>query len=1257
MKRGVVLLAGACVAAITVLPAPPSSAASPVCPLGSFLTLTAGTTIVGGTEYQPNDSYHGAAVLHDGLFAAGTAATNWVPAKVWAIGFSNAATANLSFPSSQVASVWLYGQKDASGTVTVNGSSVALPSDDWVQVPGLSGTMASLAVSRDASSENITEIKVCATTGGGTPPTLLKEVSVDGGQTYAQVQSIQPPGPTTTLTWRIRVTAGSQALTGVTVQDASYPACSFTVTSLSAGQTQTQVCPPQTVPSPPNTTVTNTASIGAPYNVASESKVNFEINGGNNSLVIYKDARVDPTAPFQQVIAIPPSTSPVTITWRVRAIATGTTFTNVVVSDVAFPACGGPIPVVAPGAPIERICTQTIASAANGATFENTATFNSPYVGFSTAKVIVGNLQPPNLSIKKEVSLNPSGPFLPSVTVPTSPSDIPVTWKVTVTATGPTGHTFNQVVVLDPTNPQCAWTIPSLVAGQSDSKTCPQNIEGKAGTTTNAASIQGLAGATAAATVTVTPTVTSEWHFAPGLPGTPECNGATAPGPAIGGSPATWTVCIPFEGRQRVATVDSFDYSFGTRPVPDATKFVVDKPWQPPSAAATAGLLTICPTDRHDQYWSEGPDDFYYPTWHPATDTYVSGGTTVSCTYGHEHGDDPRSSSLFHWSGGMPFGYADNVYNRTATTPRKEDHVGHKVVVQNLWNTARGEPQDGPSGPNTPELSPGGFSCYWLSHIHQGVHSDDALNHNDHEYFLNAMCDDLWETDQTRPGEGVGATEVRLKLLATFGEPGAFNDNCQGDDTPTVAYSANAGVPPEGLPSYHGDDKRSLPCPDPAFADQTKDRPLVAFNPAVKDPAHGMEHQNHYHFNQDNDVDINRRLEEVWKPGATLTKAGHGSAFIDSSAYYIVLNPARLVNKMAPTTLMPFWNIDREPGPNWTWVGPNGLESFDPVLSTIDLCMMDGPLKDHVFCDAVTPGARVALEPMTHEERKVSPLNPFNGSQRVVHPKRIQVYNQGEASNYCSNAVGREAVEAPPSGCTITQIAQYARPRSNGSSWSGLNGSVINSNQPTWTTPGVSTATNDTVVDPASLQTVGGNWGREHEWVRIYDGQPLVPQNLTGGSTGLLRAGKKVTDTVYADGVSSLWSASTIGEIRVQLDAPKSVTPGTGTRSIRLTGTASRTGIRFVRSSNLATKGGSVRLMLRASQATTVTLQACSDRWCIGKRSVAVELKTPNQWITVTVPMSQLGYFSSLGGLEVLTSTTTAPGFTLDLDQIEFLTA
>lgn len=169
-----------------------------------------------------------------------------------------------------------------------------------------------------------------------------------------------------------------------------------------------------------------------------------------------------------------------------------------------------------------------------------------------------------------------------------------------------------------------------------------------------------------------------------------------------------------------------------------------------------------CPKSLHDTYWVYGPDQKVYPTWHPPTD--IDPTTGNSCTYGHEHGRNPRQSKLSSW--GLPFGYINEQLAATDPEhPRHEDHVGHKVEWKN--DVKVGLPNGG-TGP----------VCNILTKLHQGTHSADAFTNNMHELFYYVSC--------------ANGVTLRWRGMHLFGPAGGFTGVCGGDKnlgtfTPTTS--------------------------------------------------------------------------------------------------------------------------------------------------------------------------------------------------------------------------------------------------------------------------------------------------------------------------------------------------------------------------------------------------------------------------------------------------------------------------------------
>jgi hypothetical protein len=173
-----------------------------------------------------------------------------------------------------------------------------------------------------------------------------------------------------------------------------------------------------------------------------------------------------------------------------------------------------------------------------------------------------------------------------------------------------------------------------------------------------------------------------------------------------------------------------------------------------------------------------GPDGKRYPTWHPAVDP------VTGCTFGHEHGHDPRGSRLYAHVGPIPFGVANealDVWDPSAA--RHEDHVGHKIEWAN----------DVPVFVATPAGGTTTVRCDFLTKVHQGTHSRDAFTNNLHELVYHVACSD--------------GLELHATLLAAFGQPGEFVRSCDR----VVAVPAGAPTPansPAGVGARYIPDAR-----------------------------------------------------------------------------------------------------------------------------------------------------------------------------------------------------------------------------------------------------------------------------------------------------------------------------------------------------------------------------------------------------------------------------------------------------------------
>ena len=218
----------------------------------------------------------------------------------------------------------------------------------------------------------------------------------------------------------------------------------------------------------------------------------------------------------------------------------------------------------------------------------------------------------------------------------------------------------------------------------------------------------------------------------------------------------------------------------------------------------TPGSFDNCSQAIHDSYRVVGPDGKWYPTWHPPVDP------ATGCSFGHEHGMDPRGSALYALIGPIPFGAANEALDSWQPgSPRHEDHFGHKIA----W--ANAVPVVDTFG------HPTSITCDVLVKLHQGTHSKDAFTNNLHELMYAAKCSD-----------GVFAYAT---LLSAVGDPGGFIKACVRDADVFI----NVGpATPANSPAGNG--KRRIPDADCVARGQVDEEWNTSNNirtgPMLRDP-------------------------------------------------------------------------------------------------------------------------------------------------------------------------------------------------------------------------------------------------------------------------------------------------------------------------------------------------------------------------------------------------------------------------------------
>jgi hypothetical protein len=250
----------------------------------------------------------------------------------------------------------------------------------------------------------------------------------------------------------------------------------------------------------------------------------------------------------------------------------------------------------------------------------------------------------------------------------------------------------------------------------------------------------------------------------------------------------------------------------------------------------TPGPTDTCTKEQHDKYSVVGPDGLLYPTWHPAIDP------DSGCTFGHEHGRDPRGSDIYGEIGPLPFAYANqqlDIYD--PLTSRHEDHFGHKVE----WENDVVLDFDGAASAVLE------VRCDVLVKLHQGTHSKDAFTNNLHELIYNIRCND--------------GTAMSVTLMAAIGTAGEMVASCDGRHI-TVG-------PPSPLSSPDGGGQRRIP-----------DRVCVERHMLVPDGDRS---------------NFSAALHESWETSNSVrTERGHTLASFDP--YFQVEFPSRFYDPSAP---------------------------------------------------------------------------------------------------------------------------------------------------------------------------------------------------------------------------------------------------------------------------------------------------------------------------------------------------------------------
>jgi len=380
-----------------------------------------------------------------------------------------------------------------------------------------------------------------------------------------------------------------------------------------------------------------------------------------------------------------------------------------------------------------------------------------------------------------------------------------------------------------------------------------------------------------------------------------------------------------------------------------------------------------CTKAFHDTFFVVGPDGKKYPTWHAPTATDPATGR--ACSFGHEHGRDPRGSALWesirnHYAfdsndngtidtaerdvSGVPFGYASeqlrayNSVNGIANANRDEDHFGYKIAWEN--GIARARTVNG-------QVQTFDLSCDALTMLHQETYSGESYASNLHEALYAVDCSR--GTDADRFGG-----EVIISAMATFGNPGEFTVAQANNTFATIRFGTSQ---PLNSPAGGTELGRVIPVADDVYA-------------AILVPVGQTS-------------DFAGGLTETWYSALALTRNdGTELVYVDPS--YEVSSPSR------------YYELTR----------------VDAVARSIDLCyvgvsatgeLIDDPLRASLIvrqargpeCSAIAPNG-----PFTPRVNRIAyddPSSVFNGCRRIVTLGATRITNGGGSTVWYSDPYGR----------------------------------------------------------------------------------------------------------------------------------------------------------------------------------------------------------------------------------------------------------
>jgi len=428
-----------------------------------------------------------------------------------------------------------------------------------------------------------------------------------------------------------------------------------------------------------------------------------------------------------------------------------------------------------------------------------------------------------------------------------------------------------------------------------------------------------------------------------------------------------------------------------------------------------SNTLTQACIELHDSYWVKASGfkntsgqsaERIFHTWHPVYAEHPTSkinGQPEVCVFGHDHGNDPSKSPIFAYAGGwLAFGSVKETFtdyeeaNENANTHRHEDHFGHKVT-RATYRASIGNP------PNANlAVYDAGFYCHFLSKLHQGSYSNDALSNQTHEYFLAARCDDNPAGLAQRMNSGASAaarlsddnnirTQFSFKSMVPFGQGNEFREMCNGRriNTNQIKGLNGSTIMSTRTPGFTVNN-----------ANEINPREIGCFEQWNQQYRFGAPR----HVSQ---MDLWTQPRAIASPENTTLKF---------QVYYAIKDSIRMYDK------------------------GNGNLNDDSIEYTVDHCRDINAFHNqftgtpHRYCQAVDTQQWNAAD------------SPFKGALRAIHFKKFALYSNSStrAETFCTNAKGQTATSAQSGNCPSGTVAQKINPFNGGNKWDNFRNPVTN---------------------------------------------------------------------------------------------------------------------------------------------------------------------------------------------------------------------